>query len=941
MPDPVNLGQLPAPEWNRLQELAERFEEACREQGTADLAVFLPPPDDPLRPIALHELIKTDLEMRWRRGRGLELEAYLTQFPELGTPETLPASLLHEEFLVRHAHGDWPPLAIYERRFPRQFPELRRLVEGDPPAPHTPGSSLSDSPTPGPNLYRRAAPGEVLPVGSGYKLLERIGSGGFGEVWRAEAPGGIGVAVKIIVRPADDRDVRREIEALELARRLRHPFLLLVQAFWVLPERVLVLMELADANLRQRQRICQELGLPGIPAPELLAYFREAAEALDYLHSQHVQHRDVKPDNILLVGRHAKLADFGLLRGGETRGQISVSGSGTPAYMAPEVWRGQANPASDQYSLATAYAELRLQRVLFTGSDWVQVMAAHISAMPNLAPLGPHEQSVLLRALAKDPAERFPSCLVFVQELESAVAQDAERPISSIHDAPTAAREQRSELVGEGESGTLPLVQLSAESDSEARAIPEGPAPANAVVDAAVPAPQPRRPESSPEGDVNWLPDGSEMGTSPLLADAAYQGNDAISTAEPAAPIPPQPLPPRQRRFQFGLGVALAVGTLSVVVGAVIVQSSRSPSPFSSQTKPGVEAEKPAAGVPRDGASAPAARLFIDADSDGHILEGILPEAPEAVSYKQALACFERRDYAGAIEALTAALQVNQKFALAYKNRGYAHYLRGEYDPALADLNIAIKLNPQFFKAHGFRGRIYAIYGDTRAALSDFSEVLKFDSNNTLYLMLRATVCMRTNGPNRQADVFADVDQIIKLEPLQQSSVQAYNLRGQIYTEQGKHALAAADFEQAVKLKPDFGPLYAGRAQLHVAEGEYAAAIEDYTRAIELNPSEERNYCAYRAEAYRLQGKPEMALQDLAKASKRLPRTLNTRGLIHAARGELDKAIRDFSEALQYDARNVEALRNRAAAYRKQNQPQKAEADEEALRDLLAPASQP
>ena len=96
MPDLVSLGQLPAPEWNRLQELAERFEEACREHGTADLAAFLPPLDDPLRLVALHELIKTDLEMRWRRGRGQELEAYLAQFPELGTPETLPATLLHE-----------------------------------------------------------------------------------------------------------------------------------------------------------------------------------------------------------------------------------------------------------------------------------------------------------------------------------------------------------------------------------------------------------------------------------------------------------------------------------------------------------------------------------------------------------------------------------------------------------------------------------------------------------------------------------------------------------------------------------------------------------------------------------------------------------------------------------------------------------------------------
>src|SRR5262244_2019964 len=70
-------------------------------------------------------------------------------------------------------------------------------------------------------------------IGGVYQLIKQIGSGSFGEVWRAQAPGGIEVAIKILFQAMDHGEVKRELHSLELIRGLRHPFLLHTQAFWI------------------------------------------------------------------------------------------------------------------------------------------------------------------------------------------------------------------------------------------------------------------------------------------------------------------------------------------------------------------------------------------------------------------------------------------------------------------------------------------------------------------------------------------------------------------------------------------------------------------------------------------------------------------------------------------------------------------------------------
>lgn len=280
-----------------------------------------------------------------------------------------------------------------------------------PPNPVTPSVHVSLSPI---------QPGiEPIP---GYTLVSRLGSGGFGEVWKAESPGGFHVALKFVQLRGRVGEV--EARSLDVIKDVRHPNLLSVFGTWRMGDWLIIATELADRTLLDRLHEAQKEGHEGIPRNELFKYMAEAAQGIDALNDpgksgrKRIQHRDIKPQNLLLSGGSVKVGDFGLARLIQ-HDVTGHTGSLTFAYAAPECFDGTTSNQSDQYSLAITYCHLRGGRLPFDGTP-VAIMDGHRKQPPDLSMISAEERPAVAKALAKLPKDRWGSCAAFLRALIAA-----------------------------------------------------------------------------------------------------------------------------------------------------------------------------------------------------------------------------------------------------------------------------------------------------------------------------------------------------------------------------------------------------------------------------------------------------------------------------------------------------------------------------------------
>ena len=498
------------PVWPDWEPSLEAFERAWREGTVPRIDDYLPAMPDGSVHEALVEIVKLDLEYRWRRaadadsahdtvsvvkvpvakdvgangasGAGLParpvLEDYASRYPGLGPAADWPPELIAEEYRVRRQWGDKPGRRSYLARFPRAAQDFETLfdrVDRELGAETSAPSAVAN----------RLVPGFEIP---GFEILEELGRGGMGVVYRARQLSlGRIVALKMVLsgEHAGPLELARFRAEAELVARLRHPNVIQIHEVGEHDGRPYLVLEFAEEGSLARR-------LDGTPvAPAAAAGLVETlARAIDAAHRHGIVHRDLKPSNVLLVSGQAsggrqppvgiengngeegkrgggewgseanaedggqasggrkpagntgtgglrppladlvpKISDFGLAKRSDGDDALTLSGAilGSPSYMAPEQAAGDSRdvgPAADIYALGAILYELVTGRPPFKAATSLDTL----EQVRTLEPAPPR------RLQPKLPRDLETICLKCLEKARSrryrsalALAEDLER----------------------------------------------------------------------------------------------------------------------------------------------------------------------------------------------------------------------------------------------------------------------------------------------------------------------------------------------------------------------------------------------------------------------------------------------------------------------------------------------------------------------------------
>lgn len=389
-----------------------------------------------ISPHELSVLVQVDLEQSWLRCQSSRAEVYLSRFPSLAADAELVVDIIYAEYLARERAGESPQLAEYESRFPDFAPALARQIRF-----HDALAMLDhDLQPPEPGLgtegdLTTALADDPRQLDATYELLEKIGTGGAGVVYKTRQVSlNRLVALKMLrAVDVDNQELLARFRSeARLVASLHHPRIVQVFDYGEHDGLPYLAMELVEGGPLSAR--LDGTPWPARPAAELLL---KLVSAVQFAHERGVIHRDLKPGNILVVADRPeleiKVTDFGLARflytepSSHTKSNLCL---GTPSYMAPEQAGGGSSkiaPASDVYSLGAILFELLTGRPPYRGESPIDTLRLVLSTDPvsieRLAPRVSRDLATICdKCLRREIDRRYPSAAELGDDLQRFLA---------------------------------------------------------------------------------------------------------------------------------------------------------------------------------------------------------------------------------------------------------------------------------------------------------------------------------------------------------------------------------------------------------------------------------------------------------------------------------------------------------------------------------------